>query len=304
MLNHLMFALLPVIFTFALGYFAAAKGSFDDRDSRKLVSLVMNVMLPMSVFAGIWGTPRKIIIQDIPLAGWLIIGMVGSYFSLLLIHRFIMKTPISVSLLRAMSVAMPSVPFIGSAILPPVFGASLSAITIGVCSLVINVIMLPVAYALLDGEKSANGNRLLTTLRKPLVASALGGFALALLGWQMPANFAGTFELLGKGAGGLAIFATGVVLFTKKISVSKTIFATVTSKNIIFPLVVWGLMLLFNLPSEIRRVVVVTLAIPTAVMPTSLGIQFNVNPAELASTQFWSTVVSAVSLAIFLMALS
>ncbi|AQW21443.1 malate transporter [Lentilactobacillus curieae] len=304
MLNHLMFALLPVIFTFALGYFAAAKGSFDDRDSRKLVSLVMNVMLPMSVFAGIWGTPRKIIIQDIPLAGWLIIGMVGSYFSLLLIHRFIMKTPISVSLLRAMSVAMPSVPFIGSAILPPVFGASLSAITIGVCSLVINVIMLPVAYALLDGEKSANGNRVLTTLRKPLVASALGGFALALLGWQMPANFAGTFELLGKGAGGLAIFATGVVLFTKKISVSKTIFATVTSKNIIFPLVVWGLMLLFNLPSEIRRVVVVTLAIPTAVMPTSLGIQFNVNPAELASTQFWSTVVSAVSLAIFLMALS
>ena len=304
MLNHLMFALLPVIFTFALGYFAAAKGSFDDRDSRKLVSLVMNVMLPMSVFAGIWGTPRKIIIQDIPLAGWLIIGMVGSYFSLLLIHRFVMKTPISISLLRAMSVAMPSVPFIGSAILPPVFGASLSAITIGVCSLVINVIMLPVAYALLDGEKSANGNRLLTTLCKPLVASALGGFALALLGWQMPANFAGTFELLGKGAGGLAIFATGVVLFTKKISVSKTIFATVTSKNIIFPLVVWGLMLLFNLPSEIRRVVVVTLAIPTAVMPTSLGIQFNVNPAELASTQFWSTVVSAVSLAIFLMALS
>ncbi len=45
-------------------------------------------------------------------------------------------------------------------------------------------------------------------------------------------------------------------------------------------------MLLVNAPSELQRIVVLTLAIPTATMPTSLAIQFKVNEAELASTQF------------------
>lgn len=66
MLKTLIFALLPIIVTIALGYFAAAQNFFDDHDSQVFVRLVMNFMLPLSVFSGIWSTPRKIIIKDIP----------------------------------------------------------------------------------------------------------------------------------------------------------------------------------------------------------------------------------------------
>ncbi|WP_283680387.1 AEC family transporter [Lentilactobacillus sp. Marseille-Q4993] len=302
MLNHLMFAILPIIVTIALGYLAAVKGMFDDHDSQKLVKLVMSFMLPMSVFAGIWGTPRKIIIEDIPLAGWLIVSMIGSYFLLMIINKYIFHADSQIGLLRAMSVAMPSVPFIGSAILPPLFGASVSAITIGICSLVINVVMVPTAYAVLS-EAESFGHRVISTLKKPLVFSALFGFGFALVGWQMPEQLSGSFTLLGQGAGGLAIFATGVVLYTQKLLVNRTIFVTVFLKNVLFPILVWAAMLAFNVPSELRRIVVVTLAIPTAVMPTNLGIQFNINRSELASTQFLSTVCSAVTLAVFLVVL-
>ncbi len=50
MLQTLLFALLPILVTIALGYFAAARHYFDDNDSRMLVRLVMNFMLPLSVF--------------------------------------------------------------------------------------------------------------------------------------------------------------------------------------------------------------------------------------------------------------
>jgi len=303
LLQTLLFALLPIIVTMALGYFAAARHYFNDKDSSMLVRLVMNFMLPLSVFSGIWSTPRKIIIKDIPLASWLLVSIVCCYLIFLVINRYLLHTDLHIASLRAMSVADPSVPFIGSAILPLIFGNSLSAITIGVCTLIINIILLPVVFGALSQGESL-GSRVVSTLRKPLVAAALLGFILALLGWQMPEELAGSFELLGKGAGGLAIFATGIILFTRKILVNRTIVATVFSKNILFPIVIWGLMLLLNAPSELQRIVVLTLAIPTATMPTSLAIQFKVNEAELASTQFWSTVCSFVTLAVFLVALS
>ena len=303
MLKTLIFALLPIIVTIALGYWAAARDYFDDQDSRKFVRLVMNFMLPLSVFSGIWSTPRKIIIQDIPLAGWLLVSMVGCYVLLLLVYRYVLHTELHIASLRAMSVADPSVPFIGSAILPLIFGNSLSAITIGVCTLIINIIILPVVFGALSSDGSL-GSRVVNTLRKPLVVAALLGFILALLGWQMPEQIAGSFELLGKGAGGLAIFATGIVLYTRKILVNVPIVLTVLGKNVIFPIVILLIMMAAGAGSELQRLVVLTLAIPTATMPTSLAIQFNVHESELASTQFWSTVCSFVTLAVFLVALS
>ena len=303
MLQTLLFALLPIIVTIALGYMSAAKGMFDDHDSRQFVHLVLNYMLPLSVFSGIWSTPRNIIIQDIPLATWLLVSMVGAYFLLLVIHRYILHTELQISSLRSMSVADPSVPFIGSAILPLIFGQSLSAITIGICTLIINIIMLPLVFSSLT-EVSSLGSRIVSTLKKPLVLAALLGFVLALCGSQMPEQLAGSFELLGKGAGGLAIFATGIILYTRKILVNSAITMTVLTKNVLFPLVIWGIMLALNAPSELQRIVVLTLAIPTATMPTSLAIQFKVNESELASTQFWSTVCSFVTLSGFLIVLS
>lgn len=303
MLKTLVFALLPIIVTIALGYFAAARRIFNDQDSQRFVKLVMNFALPLSVFSGIWSTPRKIIIADIPLATWLLVSMGGCYFILLAIHRFGFHSDTKIAALRSMSVADPSVPFIGSAILPLIFGSSLSAINIGICTLIINILILPLVFGALSNGGSL-GSRIISTIKKPLVIAALLGFVFALAGLKMPSNITGSFELLGKGAGGLAIFATGIVLFTRKILFSRIIAMNVLSKNVLFPCVIWLLMILAGAPSQLQRIVVLTLAIPTATMPTSLGIQFNIHESEMASTQFWSTICSFVTLSAFLIALS
>ncbi|WP_281166046.1 AEC family transporter [Liquorilactobacillus sicerae] len=301
MLKTLIFALLPIIVTLLLGYFAASKEYFDDHDSQKFVRLVMNFMLPLSVFAGIWQTPRKIIISDLPLAGWLLISILGCYCLMVSIN--LRHHSLQSAALLAMSVADPSVPFVGSAILPLLFGSSTSAITIGICTLIINILLLPIVFSSLNLEHSFK-KRILDTFKKPLVISALLGFILALLGWKMPTELVNSFELLGKGAGGLAIFAIGIVLYTRKILIKRLVVLTVLEKNLLFPLVIWLIMLALKLPTELQKIVVLTLAIPTATMPTTLGIQYNVAESELASIQFWSTVLSFVTLSLFLLILN
>lgn len=302
MLSTLIFALIPIFVTIGLGYLAARRGIFNDQDSKRFVKLVLTFMLPLHVFGGLWSTSRKILIANVPLMGWLMLSMTGCYLMMILIYRFGLHNSRQLATLRAMSIANPSVPFIGSAVLPLLFSTSNSAITIGICSLTVNIIMLPIAFDALSSDRSP-WKRLAATFKKPLVLAAVLGFLLTLCGTQMPTQLTSTFDLLGKGAGGVAIFAA-IVLGTRHLPFNKTIFGTVLLKNIAFPLVVLLIMWIAGTPAVLRRLVVIALAIPTATMPSTLAIRFGVNEKELASMQFWSTAFSLVTLSAFVLALA
>ena len=302
MLSTLIFALIPIFVTISLGYLAARRGIFNDQDSKRFVKLVLTFMLPLHVFGGLWSTSRRILIANVPLMGWLMLSMTGCYLMMILIYRFGLHNSRQLATLRAMSIANPSVPFIGSAVLPLLFSTSNSAITIGICSLTVNIIMLPIAFDALSSDRSP-WKRLAATFKKPLVLAAVLGFLLTLCDTQMPTQLTSTFDLLGKGAGGVAIFAA-IVLGTRHLSFNKTIFGTVLLKNIAFPLVVLLIMWIAGTPAVLRRLVVIALAIPTATMPSTLAIRFGVNEKELASTQFWSTAFSLVTLSAFVLALA
>lgn len=303
MLVTLVFALLPIVVTIGLGILAGKVGDFDSHDSQQLTRLVLRYALPMSIFAGILKTPRKVIIADIPFVVWILVGMIGAYFVFWLVMRA-SKVERPVAILRSMSLAAPSVPFIGSAVLPLLFAESVAAIDIGISSLLMNVILVPVVFwqmSLVKGENDSLGRRVLRTLKQPLVFSALLAFILALCGCQLPKLLVPTFTTLGQSAGGLAMFATGIILFSHELKLTKQIAVNVFCRNLFVPLVIWGLMLVFKVPTELVKVVVVTLAIPTAAIPTILAIRYRVNETEIAATQFYSTVFAIVTMAFFML---
>ena len=171
MLSTLIFALIPIFVTISLGYLAARRGIFNDQDSKRFVKLVLTFMLPLHVFGGLWSTSRRILIANVPLMGWLMLSMTGCYLMMILIYRFGLHNSRQLATLRAMSIANPSVPFIGSAVLPLLFSTSNSAITIGICSLTVNIIMLPIAFDALSSDRSP-WKRLAATFKKPLVLAA------------------------------------------------------------------------------------------------------------------------------------
>lgn len=307
MVITLFFAILPVVVTIGLGILSAKIGDFDKDDSQKFTKLVLKYALPMSIFAGILTTPREVIIADLPLALWILIGMVGTYVVLWLLMRKVGRINNRVAVLRSMSIAAPSVPFIGSAILPLLFTQSIAAIDIGLSSLLMNVILVPLVFwqlAVGDGKQDRLSKRIISTLKTPLVFSALLAFILALCGLQMPKLFASTFTTFGQAAGGLAMFATGIILYCSQIKFTKQIMWNVLLKNIAIPVIIWGLMVAFNLPTTLTRIAVVTIAIPSAAIPTILAIKYQTNEAEIAATQFYTTVFAIFTLSIFMLVLS
>ena len=302
MIKTVVFSLISILFTIGLGYYAADRKAFNDADNQKLVKLIMRYALPLSIFAGLWATPRKTLVANVSLMVWLLIGMVGSFIALIVFFKLVRHLDNNTTVLRALSIAEPSIPFIGSALLPFLLSSHTSAITIGTAALITNVIMLPITLAMLSANRGTSlKKRIINDVRQPLVYAAFAGFLLSLLNLKMPLAFTNIFMNLGKAAGGLAMFSIGILLATHRIMANWSVSLDVITTNLLLPILFWVLMILFRTPTSIQDAVVIALAIPTASLPAMLSVQYKTCESEIASVKFWSTLSSFITIIFFLL---
>lgn len=107
--------------------------------------------------------------------------------------------------------------------------------------------------------------------------------------------------LLGKATGGVALFSSGIILFSRKVILSKTVASLVLSKNIIIPTVVWVLASINKAPPLIIEQTTITMAIPSAAITTMLAIRYQLMEQDMASTLFFSTILSIISMGGFIL---
>ena len=67
MLDTILSALLPMVFTFVLGFVAARRHDFGSKDASTLNRMVLLYAVPMALFAGTVTTSRAALSRDIPL---------------------------------------------------------------------------------------------------------------------------------------------------------------------------------------------------------------------------------------------
>src|SRR5580704_5229250 len=79
MLDTILSALLPMVFTFLLGFVAARRHDFGSKDASTLNRMVLLYAVPMALFAGTVTTSRAALSRDIPLVIALCIGIIGLY---------------------------------------------------------------------------------------------------------------------------------------------------------------------------------------------------------------------------------
>ncbi|MFT8394319.1 MAG: AEC family transporter [Liquorilactobacillus ghanensis] len=303
----LITAIAPIIFTLALGFLAGWRQQFKKHASQLFIALVMSYALPLSLFGGLLATSRQVIIQDLPLFLWLGLGMVGVFVILTMLYQIRLHN-LSLAVLRALSVACPSVPFMGTSVLAIIFGTTDSVILVAICGLYLNLVQVPLSVLLLAaGKKEADQTgtkqavqRLATAFKKPLVWAPILAFALNLSGFKLPAVWLPLFSELGQAAGGVALFSIGIMLYVQHFSISRAVLLNVGLKNIGLPLVVWAIMAAVGANWHFQQLVVVTLAIPTAAMPSMLAIQNHVHEDEMASTQLVSTLLSVLTMGMFM----
>ena len=325
MLNIILGALLPILFTFLLGFIAGWRHDFESKDASILNRMVLLYAVPLALFAGTVTVSRSGLIQDIPLVVALCAAIIGLYSIVFLFSHFAFRVRMSTSALVALTASAPAVPFLGPAILGDLFGSP-SAIPIAIAGLVINLTVVPLTILFLtldtqgggphkkrlaaqDGKSSASRPvsyisvlfaKLTETAKEPIVWAPILAFVIVLSGTRIPQIAIHSLSLLGHASGGVALFSSGIVLASGTIKVSRQVLFFVFLKNIAQPALSMGGLRWLGYGNPIVSEAVLTVAIPAMPIVIMLAFKYHVAEAEATSAVFLSVIGSVITMGIFI----
>lgn len=304
MTETIIAALLPIVVTLMLGFLAGWHHDFDAKQGTILNRMVMLYALPLTLFAGMMGLSRSVLLEQGSIAIVILCGMVGGYVVVYLLARHIFRQPSKVAALLALAISGPAVPFVGVPVLGHLFG-DISTIPIALCSIVMNLFQVPVTLLILssgnaDGTKTTFKDNFIHTLKEPVVWAPILALILLLCDLHLPAQIRSSLQLLGGATGGVALFASGIILFSFQVVFNRTIAIAILAKNILLPLVVLGIALLFKVDATTMSLSVISMAIPTASICVILAVQYKTAEQVMASTLFFSTILSILTMGGFL----
>ena len=307
--HTVVWAMTPVIVVFLLGFLSAKWHDFDRRQAEALNKLVMNYALPLTLFIGTVQTPREVILGDTAL----FLSFIGIfsvfYFILVLFFRYVLKLNLALSAITALTATVPGVPFIGPTVLQYFFGSD-SQIAVSISSIIINVINVPATVILMtigtdvhDPSEKSDEHLLIKQIgravKAPVVWLPVLGLVLVLVGIRVPGLDDNSLRLLGASTGGVSLFASGIVLASYKLSVNRFVVFTVLIKNVVQPAILWGILLWLGVKGTILNQAVVTTAIPSVSLAVMLAMQFGMEQSDTASAAFFSTILSILTMGVF-----
>ena len=323
MISTILSTMLPVVVTLLLGYVAAWHHDFTSKEAAILNRMVLMYAVPLSMFAGTVATARVTLVQSVPLAAAILLGIVGMYVLVFLLSRFVLRFSVATCALAAVTAAGPAVPFLGPAILGRLFGDA-GAVPIAVGAIVINITIVPITILILTMQRKRNLapsgagvnpaasaaaptpasaaliEHLKETIKKPLVWAPLLAFVLVLLNVHVPEMFRQSLQLLGHAAAGVALFAAGIVLAAYKIKLDWRSLLFVLLKNVVQPALVLGGLLLLGYGRPIVPMAVVALAIPTMPIVVMFALEYGVAEEYAPSILAISTLASLVTVGGFI----
>ncbi len=299
MVEKLISALLPVMVTLLIGYYAGIRKDFSNTQAENINKIVMNYTLPMSLFGGILANSRSEIFKNFNVALWVFGAMIGGYFLVLIIARFILQENISIAVLRSLAIASPAIPFVGPTVLGSLFPSE-SSLLIAIGGIVVNVFQVPISVILLTSSSKKENvsifQNLVTAFKKPVVWAPILAFILTLLGIKISPSWEKSFTTLGSATGGLALFSSGIMLFSRRFDFELPVIIDTFFRNIFFPAVMFAIMFLFKADRSTMNMSLVVLGIPAGSITTILASQYHILEGEMSSTLFLSTVFSMFSL--------
>lgn len=309
MLTTILSVLLPVLFTMLLGLLAGKLGDFDMNGATVLNRMVMRYALPLLLFSGLVQVPLAQMLRDSDLFFLIAFAMLGGYLFVFLVSWKLFHREMGTAALQALAICGPAVPFVGVPVLGNLFGSE-SMIPIAVGGILLNMIQVPITMILLSvaaakrskGEKADHGylGYVAKAVKEPVVWAPFVALALVAAEISLPQVLVHSLNLLGNATSGAALFASGVILFTQRVSVSLPVIVSVLGRNIVVPVVILGLALLFKIPHPQDTESILAMAIPTASILVILSVQFDTAVRESASVLLLSTVLSMLTMGTFI----
>ncbi len=298
-------ALGPIAFVILLGFLAGRFGLFSPESGGVLANLGLTFCLP-ALLLNATATMTMAELHDWRFFLGLALGLLVIYFLALALSLVIFRKPPAPSSLDALSSAFPSMALVGIPVLLALIGTS-AVLSVAFANLVVSLVMMPLTLSLLEAGRSTQAGRtrgavvwgsLLHAIKQPLVWAPLAGLVVAAAHIPWPGVAQRSFSLIGEATSGVALFATGLLLSGHKLRISSAVALNVSLKNLVQPVAMWLIALVLGLTAVHRREMILLGAVPTAVSPAMLAVQYKVYADEAEATILLSTVLSMVTMGV------
>lgn len=302
--------ILPLFLLMLLGYCSVRGGLFKRADVKVLADFVMKIALPGLIFHALSQRPAAEIFD----MGYIIAYCLGglAIFGLALLFAKLAKgMTTSRGALYALGMSASNSGFIGFPLAALVLGPP-AAIALAMNMIVENLVILPLALALIEGgqggEKRFHKVLLASLIRlgkNPIIIAIILGCIVSFSGLTMPLFIARAVEMLALAAGATALFVIGGSLVGLNIKGSKRDGAEIAlGKLILHPLCVFiAIMLVPGISPEMKTAAILFSAAPMMSIYPLFGIRYN-DEAMCTGALMFATFLSFFTLTALLLLLT
>jgi hypothetical protein len=296
-----------------LGWLSGKLGYMKRDDATVLATVVIRFALPLHLFIGALHTdPSKI--QNLSFMAVLVIGLMGSYLLTLCISRFLFLHDIKTSAIQSLVCAFPDMAYFGAPVLAVLIGPE-GFLGVLVGNLITSVLMIPLTIILIRmGDKDSEltgqgslGKMILTNLfkavRNPIVWIPVLGVIMSLAGIKIPELLSSSVEMMGKTAGGISLFALGLLFFGERPTLNIHTFTNIGMKNLIQPAIMAAAGIAFGLSHTLMQQVVIIGATPSAIAAGMFAVRSDTYVESASSSILIGTALGIVTegIVIFMM---
>lgn len=301
----LLQSLFPLVFIMLLGWLSGKLGYSRREDASVLATVVIRFALPFHLFIGALNTnPDKI--KNFSFMAVLVIGLMGSYFLTLLLSRYVFRHDIKTSAVQSLVCAFPDMAYFGAPVLAVLIGPEgFLGVLIG--NIVTSVLMIPLTIILIRmGDKSESAHdelrparlvmqSLLRAVRNPIVWIPISGVLLSLAGVQLPHLLSAPIEMVGKVAGGLSLFALGLLFYGERPTLNVQTFTNISIKNLLQPGLMAAAGLVFGLSHSLMQQVIIIGATPSAIAAGMFALRSDTYIESASSSILIGTALGVVT---------
>lgn len=301
----LLQSLFPLVFIMLLGWLSGKLGYTRREDASVLATVVIRFALPFHLFIGALHTnPDKI--KNFTFMSVLVIGLMGSYFLTLLISRYVFRHDIKTSAIQSLVCAFPDMAYFGAPVLAVLIGSEgFLGVLIG--NLITSVFMIPLTIILIRmGDKDSDATQrihagtlilqnLLNAVKNPIVWIPISGVLLSLAGVQLPHMLSMPIEMVGKIAGGLSLFALGLLFYGERPTLNIQTCTNISIKNLIQPAMMAAAGLAFGLSHTLMQQVIIIGATPSAIAAGMFALRSDTYIESASSSILLGTAIGVVT---------
>jgi malonate transporter and related proteins len=301
--------ILPVFAVILTGWIVGCTGYLSRALSDALIHFAYNIAMPALLIVTIAQEPSRSLIN------WrfLVAFGGGSLLCFLLVFGImsIASRSLASRTMHGMAASMTNTGFVALPVLQAIYGPR-AVLPAAMATVFVAVVMFPTAVILLElGQRDVSGSRtaLMVTAKhvvlNPMVLSTLIGMLCSVLALRLPGAVTAYLGILAGALTPCALFAIGLGLSIDGLRANLGRASLLSAvKLVIMPLIVYGLSVYLGLDPLYTIAAVICAAVPTAKTVYILAGEYHCEEMMVASTVSMTTLISVLSLVVWLYCLS